>query len=62
MKNSMHMDKERHPFQGNGRTPKPKLARTQGVIDGPAGEGNQISANAVRGKVKGSINGPGVAK
>jgi hypothetical protein len=63
MKNSMHMDKERHPFQfsttaGKGTS---KFARTVGVGPQPGGEGNKISANAEMRK-KRPMQGPGDAK
>ena len=28
MKDSMHLDSGKHPFQGNGRTPKPSLGKS----------------------------------
>ncbi len=58
----MHINNTSHPFAKGPFKGVSKFARTTGVIDGPAGEGNLISANSARGKVKGSINGPGVAK
>lgn len=58
----MHINNTSHPFSKGPFKGSSKFARTTGVIDGPGGEGNQISANSSRGKVKGSINGPGVAK
>ena len=61
MKNSMHMDKERHPFQGNGKTPRPKTGRTVGVGSNPGGGGDKISANAEMRK-KRPMQGPGDAK
>lgn len=61
MKNSMHMDKERHPFQGNGKTPRPKLCRTVGVGSNPGGSGDKISANAAM-KKKRPMQGPGDAQ
>jgi hypothetical protein len=61
MKNSMHMDKERHPFHGNGKTPKPGMGRTVGVGPQPGGSGDKISANAEMRK-KRPMQGPGDAK
>lgn len=61
MKNSMHLDKERHPFQGNGKTPKPPMGRTVGVTAAPGGDGDKISANAAMTK-KRPLNGPGDAR
>jgi hypothetical protein len=59
----MHLTNTKHPFgSARGMKTVAKFAHTTGVIDGPAGEGNMVSANSARGKVKGSINGPGVAK
>ena len=49
MKNSMHLDSGKHPFQGNGKTPKPKMARMVG-----------LSANAAM-KKKRPMQGPGTA-
>ena len=56
----MHRKPDSHPFQGNGRTPKPKLARTTGVGPNPGGEGNKISANSAM-KGKRALQGPGTA-
>ena len=58
----MHLTNTKHPFTSGPFKGVSKFARTTGVIDGPGGEGNLVSANSARGKVKGSINGPGVAK
>jgi len=60
MKNSMHLDSGKHPFQGNGKTPKPKMARTVGVGPNPGGQGDKISANAAM-KTKKPMQGPGKA-
>lgn len=61
--NPMHLSNSKHPFgSASGMKAKSKFARTVGVVDGPGGEGDKISANASRKPVKGSINGPGVAK
>ena len=58
-----HLSNTKHPFgSARGMKATSKLARTTGVIDGPGGEGDKISANSARKPVKGSINGPGVAK
>lgn len=56
----MHIKPDSHPFQGNGRTPKPKTARTTGVGEKPGGEGSMQSANAEMRK-KRPLNGPGTA-
>lgn len=61
MKNSMHLDSGKHPFQGNGKTPKPKMGRTVGVGPNPGGQGDKISANAAM-KTKRPMQGPGTAK
>ena len=37
MKNSMHLDSGKHPFQGNGKTPKPKVGRGAGAHPTAAG-------------------------
>ena len=61
MKNSMHLDTEKHPFTGGGgRSIKPKLAHTVGVGSNPGGEGDKISANASMTK-KRPMQGPGTA-
>lgn len=61
--NPMHLSDTKHPFgSARGMKATSKFAHTTGVIDGPRGEGDKISANSARGPVKGSINGPGVAK
>ena len=61
--NPMHLSNTAHPFgSAAGRKASSKFARTTGVGPNPGGEGNQISANSARKPVKGSINGPGVAK
>lgn len=61
--NSMHLSDTKHPFgSAKGMKAVSKFARTTGVVDGPAGEGDKISANSARKKVPGSINGPGIAK
>lgn len=39
-----------------------KTSKMVGVHEKPGGEGDKISANSARKPVKGSINGPGVAK
>lgn len=61
MKDSMHLGSGKHPFQGNGRTPKPAMGRTVGLSSSPGGAGDKISANAVMTK-KRPLNGPGDAK
>lgn len=61
--NPMHLSNTAHPFgSAKGMKAKSKFAHTVGVIDGPGGEGDKVSANSARKPVKGSINGPGVAK
>lgn len=63
MKNSMHMDKERHPFQFSktaGRASNPPMARMTGVGPKPGGEGSMQSANAAM-KKKRPMQGPGSA-
>ena len=64
MKNSVHLDKERHPFQFStsaGKTPMPKRGHTVGVGPNPGGDGNKISANAEMRK-KRPMQGAGDAK
>lgn len=56
----MHLDSGRNPFQGNGKTPRPKLAHMKGVHAAPGGEGDKISANAAM-KKKRPMQGPGTA-
>jgi len=47
MKNSMHLDKEKHPFQKSGTTPKPKMASSRAAHPTAAGSvGAFKSANA----------------
>lgn len=47
MKNSMHLDAGKHPFQASGKTPKPKMAKSQGAHPTQAGSvGKFRSANA----------------
>jgi len=61
--NHMHLSNTAHPFgSAAGMKAKSKFSRTTGVGPAPGGEGDKISANASRKPVKGSINGPGVAK
>jgi hypothetical protein len=60
--NPMHLTNDKHPFGVARTTPTPKRARMTGLGSTPAGEGDKISANSARKPVKGSINGPGVAK
>lgn len=60
--NPVHLSNDKHPFSKGPFKGMSKFARTTGVVDGPGGEGDKISANAVRKPVKGGINGPGVAK
>ena len=43
----MHLKPDSHPFQGNGKTPKPKLAKGAGAHPSAAGvAGNKQSANS----------------
>ena len=58
--NTMHLSPERHPFQGSGRTPKPKLVRMTGIGSNPGGSGDKISANSAM-KKKRPMTGPGTA-
>lgn len=58
----MHLTNTKHPFTSGPFRGSSKFARTVGVGPNPGGDGNQISANSAMKKVKGSINGPGVAK
>lgn len=60
-KNSMHLDNVRHPFQGNGKTPRPKLAHMKGVTPQPGGQGDKISANSAM-KKRRPMQGPGTAE
>lgn len=60
MKNSMHLDANKHPFQASGKTPKPKMAKMVGIGPNPGGEGDKISANASM-KTKRPMQGPGKA-
>ena len=61
MKNSMHLDNARHPFQtGGGKSVAPKYGHTVGVGPKPGGSGNKISANAEMRK-KRPMQGPGSA-
>ena len=47
IKDSMHLPSERHPFQGNGRTPAPKTAKSAACHPTAAGGvGKFKSANA----------------
>ena len=56
----MHLSNTAHPFQGNGRTPRPKMGHTVGVGANPGGSGDKISANAAM-KKKRPMQGPGSA-
>lgn len=63
MKNSVHLDANKHPFQFSttaGRAAKPKMAHMTGVGAKPGGEGSMQSANAAM-KKKRPMQGPGSA-
>lgn len=47
MKNNMHLGSEKHPFQGNGRTPKPALCKSAAAHPTAGGVAGKFkSANA----------------
>lgn len=59
--NPMHLSNTAHPFQGNGRTPKPKMASSQGchpTAAGSVGFNQTASANMTK---KRTMNGSGKA-
>jgi hypothetical protein len=58
--NPMHLSNTAHPFQGNGKTPRPKTAHMTGLGASPGGQGDKISANAAMRK-KRPMQGPGNA-
>jgi len=63
VKNSVHLDSGKHPFQFTktcGTAGKPAMAHMKGVGSKPGGEGSMQSANAAM-KKKRPMQGPGVA-
>lgn len=63
MKNSMHLDNPKHPFQFSKTAGKSvaQFAKTVGVGSNPGGDGDKISANAAM-KKKRPMQGPGDAR
>lgn len=53
MKNSMHLDRPRHPFKGGvGESKKPGTAKSAACHPNPGGRVSMGSANAVMGRGK----------